>query len=123
MTVEGRILKLLPTTIDKALKRRPRNTRQSTEPSKLLCRLKDVGHIPINKWFFDCNAKPYSSGAIHSQRCLAEKLAILWTAQTRQNLDSWLSAGTAKKSVNNNQFLIKTFLVLICSLTYFELSI
>ena len=31
MTVVGRILKLVPTTIDEALKRRPRNTRQSLQ--------------------------------------------------------------------------------------------
>ena len=52
--------------------------RHPTELSRLVWRLKDEGHIPVIKWSIVCNAKPYSSGAMHCQLCLAEKLTILW---------------------------------------------
>ena len=52
--------------------------RHQTELSRLVWRLKDEEHIPVVKWSIVCNAKPYSSGAMHCQLCLAEKLAILW---------------------------------------------
>ena len=52
--------------------------RHHAELSRLVWRLKDEGHIPVIKWFIVCNAKPYSSGAMRCQLCLAEKLAILW---------------------------------------------
>ena len=51
--------------------------RHQTELSKLVWRLKDEGHIPVIKWSIVCKAKPYSSGAMHCQLYLAEKLAIL----------------------------------------------
>ena len=75
MAVVRQILKLVTTTINKALKLRPRDTRQ--ELSKLVWRLKDEGHIPVIKWSIVYKAKQYSSGAMHCQLCLAEKLAIL----------------------------------------------
>ena len=46
--------------------------------SRLVWRLKDKGHILVIKWSIFCNAKLYSSGAMHCQLCLAEKLATLW---------------------------------------------
>ena len=52
--------------------------KRQTELFRLVWRLKDEGHIPVIKWSIVCNAKPYSSGAMHCQLCLAEKLAILW---------------------------------------------
>ena len=52
--------------------------RHQTELFRLVWRLKDEGHIPVIKWSIVFNAKPYSSGAMHFQLCLAKKLAILW---------------------------------------------
>ena len=52
--------------------------RHQTELPRLVWRLKDEDHIPVIKWSIVCKVKPYSRGAIHSQLCLAEKLAILW---------------------------------------------
>ena len=52
--------------------------RHQTELSRLVWRLKDEGHILVIKWSIVGNAKLYSSGAMHCQLCLAEKLAILW---------------------------------------------
>ena len=51
--------------------------RHQTELSKLVWRIKDEDHIPVIKLTIDCKAKPYSSGAMHCQLCLAEKMAIL----------------------------------------------
>ena len=51
--------------------------RRQTEFSKLLRRLKDEGRIPVIQWSIVCKAKLYSSGAMHCQLCLAEKLATL----------------------------------------------
>ena len=51
--------------------------RHQKELSKLVWQLKDEGHILVIKWSIVCKAKPYSSGAIYCQLCLAEKLAIL----------------------------------------------
>ena len=51
--------------------------RHQIKLSKLVWRLKDEGQIPVIKWSIVCKAKPYSSGAMHCQLCLAEKLAIL----------------------------------------------
>ena len=49
-----------------------------TEFSRLVWQLKNEGHITVIKWSIVCKAKPYSSGAVHCQLCLAEKLVILW---------------------------------------------
>ena len=52
--------------------------RHQTELSRLVWQFKDKGRIPVVKWSIVCNAKPYSSGAMHCQLRLAEKLIILW---------------------------------------------
>ena len=76
MAVVRQILKLVTTAISKGFK--TSSKRHQTELSRLVWRLKDEGHIPVIKWSIVCTAKPYSSGAMHCQLCLAEKLAILW---------------------------------------------
>ena len=75
------------------------------ELSRLVWRLKDEGHIPVIKWSIVCNAKLYSSGAMHCQLCLAEKLAILWA-----DLDTMLNKRSelvAKCRHRNKYKLIK----------------
>ena len=52
--------------------------RHQTELSWLVWQVKNEGQILVIKWSIICNAKSYSSGAMHCQLCLAEKLAILW---------------------------------------------
>ena len=67
--------------------------RYQTKLSRLVWRLKDECHILVITWSIVCKAKAYSSGAMHCQLCLAEKLAILWAdPDTKLNKRSELVA-------------------------------
>ena len=79
--------------------------RHQTKLSKLVWRLKDEGHIPIIKWSSVCKAKPYSSGTMQCQLCLAKKTGHLAADQdTTLNKRSEL---VAKCRHRNNYMLIK----------------
>ena len=78
MAVVRRILKLVTTTIiRKSNLSKTWNTLSKETPESKLGRLKQDDHIPVIKWCIVCKVKPYHSGAMHGQLCLAKKTGDL----------------------------------------------